>query len=1011
MIDVKKKLRTTTAMLGVMIAVAGGSGVAFAQTQPAQTQSQQQNQQQNQESSREGAPSTVVEEVVITGSRIARSSAFTSPQPIEVITVEEVDLRGIADVGNALQSTALAVSSFQVNDQLTGYVVGGGGGNSSLSLRGLGAQRTLTIVNGRRAGPAGVRGQVQAFDMNTMPQSIVERVEILKDGASSVYGSDAVAGVVNIITRARREGGEISYWVSQPFVSGGEQYRLDANWGTTFDRGYISVGAEYFRANALTRSDRPDTACAEDFVFDPDTGQRLDYIDPRTGQYKCYNLTMGYAQAGSLNLVRTDRYGSLYDYNVAGNDSPYAGWERFARGGFPDTFLYQPTDSALWNNATVISPNERYTLNFNGAYEIAPSVELYTELLYHNRVSSQIGVAQIFPSFAARNVLFGASNFLPASNPNNPFGVNALYVTGYESSAFQEVDYYRGVVGIRGDATLAGRAVNWDLLVQYSRSEADYDFGPRMYLDRFLAVSGPNVACNNNPLGGNVSGFDCADLPDGVPWMSARVLNEGRFTEAERDFLFFRENNTTMYEHAYIEGVMSTSSLFTLPAGPVGAAVGFQIRRERIDDQPGPQASSANMALYSSAGRTRGSDTVREVFGEIELPLLRGLPLIQGLDVNLSARYSDYDSYGDTATYRASLNWTLTPEFRVRASTGTSFRAPALYELFLGNLTAYSSQAAADPCINYGTSGVAPEIVAACQALGIPDNYNAGGGSSVLVNINGGAGVLEAETARTNTFGLIWTPRFANLSVALDYVDISIEDEVRQFGAYNIVEQCLRGNQQFCSLFIRDPDNFWILQLNNSYVNVARQDFEGIDLTLRYIHDFGPTRLLVSSVQSWKLRDEVNLLGGAIEDYRGTTFGYGGPSYSGNIQFTVTRGDWTVFYGIDAIGRGSDLSQGGVVEVGPLARYADFSTGNINIDCNGPLNYCVRYKRTTEFTTYHTASLRYDVNDWTFQVGVNNLFDERPPAQSTGAFRLGTAALNAYDMRGRRGFARITRRF
>ena len=989
-------------MLGAMLAATGMAGTAWAQ---APSQDQRQN------PPAQSASPTVVEELVITGSRIRRIDAFTSPQPLQVITIEEVDLAGVADLATALQTSSLAASSFQVNDQLTGYALPGGGGTSSLSLRGLGAQRTLTMLNGRRAGPAGVRGQVQAFDLNVMPQSQVERIEILKDGASSIYGSDAVAGVVNILTPQRPDGGSISYYVSQPIDGGGEQQRLDATWGRTFDRGHFSVGAEYYEARALLRQDRADTACAADYVFDPDTGQRLDYIDPRTGRFKCYNFTVGYVQAAGLNLVRTDRYGAAYDYNVDGNNSPYAGWERFARGGFPDTFLYQPSDSGLWNRSNVISPTERFSLNLEGSYELSPSVEAYAELLYNNRRSSQIGVGQVFPSFAARSVINGAANTLPASNPNNPLGVNALFVTAYESNQFQEVDYLRGVAGIRGDASLGSIPFSWDLFGQYSRSDAVYSFGPRLYLDRFLAVSSPDVACTNTPAGGNVSGFDCANLPGGVPWLSARILNEGQFNEAERAFLFFEEEGTTTYDHAYVEGIATTNSLFTLPAGDVGAAVGFQFRHERLDDEPGAQAAAGNMALFSSAGRTRGTDTVSEAFVEVEAPLLRDLPLVRSLVANLSGRLSHYDSYGDSSTYRASLNWTVNPSLRLRASTGTSFRAPALYELFLGNQTVYSSQATADPCINYGTSGVATEIVASCQALGIPDNYTGAGGSSVLVNINGGQGVLEAETATTNTVGLIWTPSFANLSVAIDYVDISIEDEVRQFGAYNIVEQCLRGNQDFCSLFLRDADNFWILTLNNSYVNVARQDFEGIDLTVRYARDFGSTRVTLGTQHSWKLNDEVNLLGGAFEDYRGTTFGYNGPSYSGNLQLTVARGDWTWFYGVDAIGRGSDLSQPGVTAVGPLARYADFSTGTINADCDLPDNYCVYNKRFTEFTAYHTLSLRYDVEDWSFQVGMNNLFDERPPTQSQGQFRIGTAALNGYDMRGRRGFARVTRRF
>lgn len=179
--------------------------------------------------------STVVTDVVVTGSRI-RNPQFTSSSPLQVLTSEQTELRGVPDLAGALLSSTLAASSAQTNDQLTGYVTAGGGGTQTLSLRGLGAQRTLTLMNGRRAGPAGTRGQVQAFDLNVVPQSQVERIDILKDGASSTYGSDAVAGVVNIITTQRLDGGAFNVYASQPFQNGGEQYRIDGSFGKTFDR-------------------------------------------------------------------------------------------------------------------------------------------------------------------------------------------------------------------------------------------------------------------------------------------------------------------------------------------------------------------------------------------------------------------------------------------------------------------------------------------------------------------------------------------------------------------------------------------------------------------------------------------------------------------------------------------------------------------------------------------------------------------------------------------------------
>lgn len=997
-------LRRTT-LLGTTV-LAGALAVAapsFAQSttqpnsQPATTQAGQ---------------TTEVQEVVVTGTRI-RNPQFTSASPLQVITSEQTELRGVPDLAGALQSSSLAASSAQTNDQLTGYITGGGGGVQTLSLRGLGSQRTLTLMNGRRAGPAGTRGQVQAFDLNVIPQSQVERIDILKDGASSTYGSDAVAGVVNIITSQKLDGGSFNAYASQPFEGGGEQYRLDGSFGRVYDRGYFNIGAEYYRALVLRRSDRDDTACAEDYLFSPTTGQRIDYIDSRTGDYKCYNQNTNYVQLASgafsgQNLVRT-MPGVTYPTAAQGNNSPYAGWARFNRAGYPDTYQYTPSENPNWSKSSVVSPQERVTVNFTGGYELNSSAEVYTELLYNRRESEQYGAAQIFPSFAQRNIVNGAGNFLPASNPNNPFGVNVVPVISYESNSGQTVDYYRGVIGVRGSFGAMGRDWDYDVYGQYSLSDAVYNNGPRLYLDRFLATMSPNVACTNTPVGGNFSNFNCSALPNGVPWTSERVLS-GNFNQAERDFLFINEESTTTYDHAYIEGLLSTDNLFSVPAGSVGAAFGFQVRHEKIDDTPAEQARNRNIALFTSAGRTTGSDNIREVFAEFDVPLLKDLPFADSLNLNVSGRLSDYDSYGTSTTYKVAMNYQVTPEYRLRASYGTSFRAPSLYEQFLGSQIGYGSQAANDPCYDYVDNGVEAAVAAACAALGIPGDYTAVGGSSIPIASVGGAGRLEAETAETQNYGIVWTPSFAQLSVAVDYFDIKIENSVGQFGAYNIIQECLRGNTDFCSLYTRDPVNFYVTSVNNSYVNISEQTNRGIDLALRYRRSFSFGDLSIDSQHTWKLEDKTNALGGIVTDYLGDTFNYNGPAYSGNIYFNLTRGDVTWFYGIDAIGRGSDIEEAGG-QVFANSKYANLPAGISSANCAAANNYCAFYKYYTEFTTIHSASVRYRVNDWTFQVGVNNLYDERPPAVNTGEFRVGTAALNGYDMRGRRGFIRFGRKF
>ena len=191
-----------------------------------------------------------VEKVVVTGSRL-RKSEFTSSSPIQVITREETTLEGLNDTSSILQGSTLAAGSQQINNTFGGFVTQGGPGANTLSLRGLGAQRTLILINGRRIAPAGTRGQTGQADLNTIPDSMVERYEILKDGGSTVYGSDAVAGVVNIITKQNYDGLNFTGFSSQPFETGGAEYQVTGTWGETFERGHFMMTGEYFRRDPL----------------------------------------------------------------------------------------------------------------------------------------------------------------------------------------------------------------------------------------------------------------------------------------------------------------------------------------------------------------------------------------------------------------------------------------------------------------------------------------------------------------------------------------------------------------------------------------------------------------------------------------------------------------------------------------------------------------------------------------------------------------------------------------
>jgi iron complex outermembrane receptor protein len=993
-----------------------------------------------------------VERVVVTGSRL-RKNEFTSSSPIQVITSEESTLEGLTDTADILHGASVVAGSQQINNTLTGFVgFDGGPGANTVSLRGLGANRTLVLVNGRRMGPAGTRGQILAVDLNTLPESMIDRIEILKDGGSSIYGSDAVAGVVNVILRKNEEGIVLNGSTNVPFEGGGETYQIDGYWGETFDRGQIMVAGEYFHRVELTRGDRDYLSCAQDNVSvfsGPLAGQKLDLIDPATGVSKCFNAQVGLAARGSGGLfVPTPGLvaGGGFLPNtvpaIAGAQPDVADWRRVGHA-FASVNTYfnnlcanavlaalpenafcgsattlaakkeeiwrasqgvNPFDNPKVRDGSVLSPVTRYSLFAQGSYDVMSGMEAYGEAFFTRRESNQHGFRQFFP-------------VIPATHTSNPFGVVSQPVYYHQSNQWQTVDFYRAVAGIRGefgDRTPIFDGWSYDLVAQHSRSEGDYtrDF---IYNDRVLATQGPG--CIQAAI---FSGGDCATLPAaGINWFAPNAINNGEFTAAEAAFLFDVETGHTTYQQTLLNGSI-TGDLFQLPAGVVPLAIGFEYREDFLDDTPGVNEQGSNSPVdiptnfwgSSAAGRTIGSDRVREVFAEVSIPIIGGKSFVENLTLDASTRYTDYDSYGADMTYKLGLNYQITPEYRLRGTTGTSFRAPALYEMFLANQTGFLGQAAIDPCINWNLSSD-PLIFATCGSLGLELNYDAlPSSSATIITGGGGPGVLSAERSEARTVGFIWTPDWIDFSAAIDYWEFEVNGEVAQFGPRNIVTACHTtppfGSSPFCSLFQRnltgDPltnPNFGnIIFVNDSFVNLDSQISDGLDVTVRYEHEFSFGTFRFDGQATWTFTDEIQVFaaGGALTEFNGEIID---PDFNANLNFRFDHEDWTFFWATDLVSRASNDEEFG----GSVFSWRGFT----------PVNGNVKYKQYAEFYANHDASVRYRADDWSITLGVQNLFDEPPPfiSANSGFGRIGNAVAvtGQYDLLGRRGFLTVAKEF
>jgi iron complex outermembrane receptor protein len=492
-----------------------------------------------------------------------------------------------------------------------------------------------------------------------------------------------------------------------------------------------------------------------------------------------------------------------------------------------------------------------------------------------------------------------------------------------------------------------------------------------------------------------------------IQWLDPDFL-AGNIPQAYKDYLFDVDVGDTQYTQWSVDGSI-TGDVFEVPAGTAAAAFGFQYREDELLDTPGPIVLAENAWQAEQAGITSGDDTTVAIFGEIDVPLLKDIPLVQFLDFNASARYTDVDSYGDDTTYKVGFNWGINDELRARTSFGTSFRTPALYELYLANQTSSISARNADPCINWENNlalgNISQRTANNCAADGIPVDHVATVGPTILTG--GGFGVLTAETSEAFTVGLIWQPRFADFNMSLDYFDILVEDEVDKIGGQSIVAGCYDSpffpNEPLCDQFTRSsataPLPFAILEIRDSFINVAKQQVRGLDVSAQWNYELPGTWGALSLDTQWTVNfeDTVALFNETEEDLSGEA---GHPESVGNVYLTLDRDQWSFFYGYNYIGETDNSAAFGRTTV-------TNSLGNqVNIDL------------VADAIAYHSLSAAYNFdNGLTARVGVANLLDEEPPRlTSLGTGNevdvLGKAAFySQYDWLGRRYFVNLTMNF
>jgi iron complex outermembrane receptor protein len=1018
----------------------------------------------------------LLEEVIVTGSRLSRSG-FESSAPMDIVNVQEGIGLGYADLNEMLTSTPALMGTDQMTDVMSGILsnVNGGQGVQTINLRGLGAGRTLSLINGRRAGPAGVRDGVTSFDVNVIPVSGLERVEILKDGASSIYGSDAIGGVVNFITR-KGTGGEVNAYTQRSEETGGEIYQINASYGRESDKGYWRVTADYNKQEQILKGDRDIFECEQEYIFnEPELKTRADVIDPRTGEYKCYSdpgdagsvwiydyhYYTYYAYAlGEVSNVHPTNTRAVYDYdgfiaasgllpdrNNGANDPADLrvpeGWYILPQGALGESL--RPTGGDFADQEVMVPERERFTIMASGEYNVNDSMTLYAEGLFNRRETHHESITDFWSYNYTSNwginiqdpdnicIECWSDNYdyyyvdIGAGDPDSVGWTGAQFldpIIAYPSGAAKTtVDYTRVVVGAIGD--IGSSDWSYDAAFQYSKSDGEYvdnlvfDDARYASTNRIPYWAGDHVGrCEGTTFDrlGPDGEIRQADIPClDINFLDPRVLL-GNLTDEEKAFLYGTETGTTKYTNMSLDVGFANNDLFSMPAGEFGLAVGLQYMTDEIADTPGIESRSGNnwdgtwgpgsAKVFGTYGETATS----AAYVEARIPLLAGKKGFEYVELNVSARYtnvsidetedSDARDFDDT-TYKIGLDWRINENFRFRANRGTSFRTPALFELYRKNFHRFPSQSANDPCYrwaaNLDSNQITQRVADNCAADGVPDNIHS---TIPMDNVTGGgAAHLDPETSVSNTIGVVFTASESDFRLSVDYFHLEVEDRIGTFSAETILDGCYESDtfpdDQFCGLFKRDDsgnmiEGWRVESVQSSYINLDISRVAGWDIEADY-HISLPREydLSIRTAHTISTTKETENKGGTVTSTKGRA---GSPEWVGNLTFALNKGPWRGSWRITYIDS-TDNNREGIATSGTWIGFSGEEE-----------TFYYSYKLDSRI--YHNASLNYKFGKgWAANLSVTNITDETSPRATQGAgIRIqGYGAFHSqYDWKGRR---------
>lgn len=892
----------------------------------------------------EASAEDTAQTIVVTGSRLGRSG-FTAPTPVTVLGAEQIDARAPKSIGDFLiEQPAFRDSTSPSQSQ---RLIGGGG--IRLDLRGLGQTRTLTLVNGQRFTPTESNG---TLDVSLIPTLMVQRVDVVTGGASAAYGSDAVSGVVNFVLDNRMQGikAKAQYNVSEEGDNKGPVLSLAA--GTSFadGRGHVIIGGEYAKNSGIGRiyerewgrnqpgqiangNSRPAGTPARSFVTD------VTYSAQTPGGLITAGPLRGTA-FGPGGTTFPFQYGTVFSNLMVGGDS---------YGNSP------------FGNWPIITPTERMAGMLRLSYEVGAETEVFAEMNYGKNTGTG------YTSYNQRSFRIDVNNaFLPTSIRSAMIANNLTSITvgrlftendGLQQENINET--YRGLIGVKG---IVFSDWDWDASLQYGKSRSDSTvFGAMLganYDAAVYAVAGPSgPVCGPFTSNPNLSPQEIAVLTPGC--VPVNIFGVGSPSQAAKDYILGNAMRNSEYKRL-AAAINLRGSPFSTWAGDVQLALGAEFRRDKLNAVADPLAA-AGLFTSGNGGIYAGSQSVKEVFAEVGVPLAEGIPFAESLDLNAAYRYTDYSTSGSVSTWKIGLTYEPVDWVRLRGTVSRDIRAPNLSELYATSPSGTSVASFVNPF--NGVSGA----------------LNASGAGNTL---------LTPEIADTLTGGIVFTPGAIaeGLRISADVYRIKVKDVISNIGTGEVVNRCFQGAQFYCNAITFDSTPFGIADVARQPVNLAQLETSGLDIELQYRVPLEngslSFRALATKVFTLKTTDDSG-----TTDRAGSLQGSGVPSWTGNVNLDYSTGP----LGLNLNARYFSASIFDVEFVGADSPNFDPTAGN-------SINY-----NKFPAAVYLNLSGSYDieVRDNSVQIfgGIDNLLDKQPPQYAAIGISSGG---NPYDLIGRR---------